>query len=90
MAEPPEVPSNLLASIPVTFLPALRYAEACLAPGQRNRLALLLRDLANRQGGNAEEEIKKIYADANSDLESHSMIGSVKDRAPRARDCRPW
>lgn len=31
--EPPEVPTDILESLPITFLPALRDAESCLAPG---------------------------------------------------------
>ena len=42
VAEPPEVPAKLLESLPITFLPALRNAEAALAPGYRSRLATLL------------------------------------------------
>ena len=34
-AEPPEVPTRLLESLPITFLPALRNAEESLAPGYR-------------------------------------------------------
>lgn len=77
MADPPEVPSNLLAYLPITFLPALRDAEASLAPGQRSRLALLLRDLAKRKGGNTQEEIKGIFSSANEKLESHKMVEGV-------------
>ncbi|MBI3530772.1 MAG: AAA family ATPase [Betaproteobacteria bacterium] len=78
VAEPPEVPTSLLESLPITFLPALRDAEAALAPGYRNRLALLLRDVAARKGGTTEAEIKKIYADANQTLEGHELIGDTK------------
>lgn len=77
-AEPPEVPTSLLESLPITFLPALRDAEAALAPGYRSRLALLLRDVAARKGGTTEAEIKKIYADANQMLEGHKLIGDTK------------
>jgi putative ATP-dependent endonuclease of the OLD family len=38
--ESPEVPSTLLESLPITFLPALRDAETYLAPGYRSRLTL--------------------------------------------------
>ncbi len=78
VAEPPEVPAGLLQSLPVTFLPALRDAEASLAPGYRSRLAALLRDVAARKGGTTEADIKKIYADANQTLEDHSLIGDTK------------
>jgi hypothetical protein len=72
--DPPEVPTKILESLPITFLPALRDAEASLAPGVRSRLARLLSDLADRRGGNAEVEIKDIYAKANEILEIHPLI----------------
>ena len=52
--DPPEVPGSILESLPITFLPALRDAEACLTPGYRSRLAVLLQDLAQRRGGDTE------------------------------------
>jgi len=77
--DPPEVPTKILESLPITFLPALRDAEASLAPGFRSRLARLLRDLAERKGGNAEADIKAIYARANEDLEVYPLIKDTKD-----------
>jgi len=80
-AEPPEVPTRLLESLPITFLPALRNAEESLAPGYRNRLASLLSDVAERQirlGGTTEEDIKKIFVRANQELEGHPLIGDTK------------
>ncbi len=76
-AEPPEVPAAILASLPITFLPALRKAEESLSPGYRSRLALLLRHLAVRRGGTTEDEIMKIYVDANQRLEEHPLIGGT-------------
>jgi putative ATP-dependent endonuclease of the OLD family len=77
--EAPEIPSKLLEALPVTFLPALRDAEASLAPGHRSRLALLLRDVALRQGGTAKSDIEAIYARANDELEQHSLISDTRD-----------
>jgi len=74
----PEVPSSILESLPITFLPALRDAEACLTPGYRSRLAILLQDLAQRRGGDTEDEIKRIYEDANRSLEAHPLISEVQ------------
>ena len=54
VTEQSEVPTALLESLPVTFLPAMRDAEACLTPGYRNRLAVLLHDKINRKGPDAE------------------------------------
>lgn len=78
VAESPEVPAELLSSLPITFLPALRDAEGALAPGYRNRLALLLRDLAERKGGDTKDEIEEIYSTANEQLEGHDLIKSTK------------
>jgi putative ATP-dependent endonuclease of OLD family len=77
-AEPPEVPTRLLESLPITFLPALRDAEAFLAPGYRSRLASLLRDMAARKGGTTEEEIELIYTKANKELEGNELIKETK------------
>ena len=77
-AEPPEVPTKILESLPVTFLPALRDAEASLAPGHRSRLALLLRDLAERKSGSDEADIVAIYTKANDDLEKQDLIRVTK------------
>ncbi len=77
--DPPEIPAKILESLPVTFLPALRDAEASLAPGSRSRLARLLRDLARRQDDDPESEIKAIYARANEDLEIHPLIKDTRD-----------
>jgi putative ATP-dependent endonuclease of the OLD family len=76
--EPPEVPGLLLGSLPITYLPALRDAEAALAPGQRSRLAQLFRDLIQRSGGATGEEIKGIFQAANQGLEDHTLIETVK------------
>jgi putative ATP-dependent endonuclease of OLD family len=73
-AEMPEIPTKLLGSIPVTFLPALRDAEAHLAPGHRSRLAVLLRDIAERKGGTTKDDIETIFTAANRGLESQPLI----------------
>ena len=73
-SESPEVPTKLLESLPITFLPALRDAEASLAPGYRSRLALLLRDVAKRKGGMMRDAIEKIFEDANKELENQPLI----------------
>lgn len=77
--EPSEAPTRLLESLPITFLPALRNAEASLAPGHRNRLALLLSDLAERRGGSAKPEIEAIFASANRALETHALISETSE-----------
>ena len=78
VSEAPEVPTKILESLPVTFLPALRDATASLAPGYKSRLVPLLRDLAERMGGTTKAEIEAIYADANRDLEGRRLISDTK------------
>jgi putative ATP-dependent endonuclease of the OLD family len=77
-AESPDVPARLLEALSITFLPALRDAEAYLAPGYRSRLASLLRDLAERKGASVVEGIKKIYTVANAQLEGQSLIKETR------------
>jgi putative ATP-dependent endonuclease of OLD family len=76
-SEPHEVPSSLLESLPITFLPALRDAEAYLAPGYRSRLAVLLRDLAERPGSDAKDQILNIFTTANQALEERPLISNT-------------
>jgi putative ATP-dependent endonuclease of OLD family len=78
-AEPTEIPTKILESLPITFLTALRDAEASLAPGYRSRLALLLRDLAMRKGGNAQADIENIYRKANDELEKRPLISETRE-----------
>lgn len=77
VSEAPEVPTALLESLPVTFLPALRNAEECLAPGYRSRLALLLREMADRGSPNTEADIMAIYTTANAALEAHPLVSET-------------
>lgn len=78
-AEPPPVPAELLNSLPITFLPALRSAETALSPGHRSRLALMLRDLAQRSSDNPKEPIEKIFKDANTALEEQKLISDAQE-----------
>lgn len=75
--EQPEIPTPILESLPITFLPALRDAEAALAPGYRSRLALLLRDIIKRDKSNAKEEIVAIFSNANNKLENQEIISET-------------
>ncbi|MFL6313102.1 MAG: ATP-dependent nuclease [Terriglobales bacterium] len=77
-AEPSEVPTKILQSLPITYLPALRDAEAYLTPGHRSRLASLLRYVASRKGEQTEEKIKEIYTTANQQLEAESLISETR------------
>jgi putative ATP-dependent endonuclease of OLD family len=73
------VPAEILESLPITFLQALRDAEAALEPGSKSRLALLLRDLAERPGSTAQTDILEIFQSANEKLEKHNLIRGVKE-----------
>lgn len=77
--EPPEVPAAILESLPITFLPALRDAEAALAPGYRSRLALLLRDLAERPGSTARDNLLDIFNRANGELEKLDLVKATTE-----------
>jgi putative ATP-dependent endonuclease of OLD family len=77
--EPPEVPTELLKSLPITFLPALRDADASLAPGYKSRLALLLKDLLDRQGDQEKEKFLRIFAVANRRLERRPVVRDVRE-----------
>ncbi len=72
-----EVPARILESLPITFLPALRDAEACLAPGYRSRLAPLLREQVSRHP-QAEDKLKKIFYVANRRLERQQVVSSIR------------
>lgn len=78
VAEAPEVPTKILGSLPLTFLPALRDAEACLAPGHRSRLAQLLRETARKQGKLTEDTIVEIFKNANREFEEHPLVQSTR------------
>ncbi len=77
-ADSPEIPAKILEQLPITFLPALRDAEAALAPGARSRLAKLLEDLAGRSGKESESQIEAIFDTANRQLEGHPLIDKVR------------
>jgi len=70
----PDVPSEILAALSVTFLPALRDAEEQLAPGPRSRLAQMLRDISLRGGDAQKDPIEQIFREANSKLEEEPLL----------------
>ena len=76
-ANAPDVPSEVLAALSITFLPALRNAEEHLAPGPRSRLALMLRDVARRGDADSRTAIEAIFERANADLETDDLITGV-------------
>lgn len=79
-----------LQALPVTFLPALRSAEAALTPGYKNRIAHLFRDRIERQDDASSKAEKNrmvsIYDQANKDLLRLEVVDSVqKDLRGRVR-----
>lgn len=76
--ESTEVPVEILQSLPVTFLTALRDAEECLAPGYKSRLATLIKEVALREGPERRKEIEAIYAKANDSLEELTLISTIQ------------
>lgn len=77
-ADKAAVPSEILEALPITFLPALRDAEAALTPGYKSRLALLFRDLAVADA-TEKEAIEEIFETANVALEGRPLITGVRD-----------
>lgn len=72
------VPQEILEALPITFLPALRDAEAALTPGYKSRLALLFRDLTVADA-TEKEKIEEIFKTANAALEGRPLITGVRD-----------
>ena len=70
--------AQILESLSVTYLPALRDAEAALAPGVKSRLALLLKDMVRRAAGTTKTDIENIFLNANQELEAQPLISKVK------------
>lgn len=79
------IPNEILEALPVTFLPALRDAEAALSPGSRSRLARLLEDYAREHGGDEHEpRIRQIFEDANAALHKERLISTVAGKLRKA------
>jgi len=79
-------PPEVLAQLPVTFLPALRDAEAALTPGNRSRLAHLLQDLARRDKSTPADKIEGIFREANSKLEQENLLHVVRSALRASRN----
>jgi putative ATP-dependent endonuclease of OLD family len=76
------IPNEILESLPVTFLPALRDAEAALSPGSRSRLARLLEDYPRDHASDDDHEtrIRGIFEQANTTLHQDALISTVTGR----------
>jgi putative ATP-dependent endonuclease of the OLD family len=71
------IPEDVIQSLPVTMLGALRDAASALQPGRFSRLARLLKLLANDQDKTA---LEQIIQTANSALEGNPFISEVQGR----------
>jgi putative ATP-dependent endonuclease of OLD family len=71
----PQVPPEILESLPVSFVPALRDAGSALSPGPRSRLARLMESLATKTD---EAAITGIFTTANEGLSKQALIGKVQ------------
>lgn len=69
------ISEDVLQSIPVTMLEALRNATSALQPGRQSRLARVLKVLATNS---QREDIAKILQIANEALEKDAFIGTVQ------------
>jgi putative ATP-dependent endonuclease of OLD family len=67
-----QVPEDVMQSIPVTLLHALRDAGAHLVPGRSNRLISLLQELASDAG--EQDALVKILHEANLQLEANPLV----------------
>ncbi len=75
-----QIPTEILEALPVTFLPALRDAEAALTPGNRSVLARVLRDLSKRGGDDYYQDFETIFEKANEQLKDQPLIQTVEGR----------
>lgn len=75
--EMPEIPHRILENIPITYLPALRDAEAALAPGYKSRLATLLRDMAKKSDGSASMRFEGLFKTANDAVSADALVQKV-------------
>lgn len=71
------VPDEVLQSVPLTLLGALRDALVALSPGRTSRLGRLLRAVASDEQKKA---IQSILQKANSDLETDTLITDVEEK----------
>ena len=82
-----EVPPEVLQSIPLTFLPALRDAESALSPGRSSRLAKLLENVSRTEPEEDHEStVVEIFKTANEDLASHPLVREVEKRLSENAD----
>jgi len=75
--EMPEIPHRILENIPITYLPALRDAEAALAPGYKSRLATLLRDMSKKSDEAASTRFEGLFKTANDAVSADALVQKV-------------
>jgi putative ATP-dependent endonuclease of OLD family len=78
--EQPQVPAEILEALPVTFLPALRDADAALMPGSRSKLARVLELWAKKRGTDDEKKFKEIFEAANKALGEEPLVTTIQSK----------
>ncbi len=71
------IPDDVLQSVPVTMLGALRDAASALQPGRQSRLARLLKTLATKD---EQASVSAIIKTANDALETNKFIKNVQTK----------
>jgi putative ATP-dependent endonuclease of OLD family len=71
------IPEDVLQSLPITILGALRDAASALQPGRFSRLARLLKTLAQHQD---RSDVEAIIKTANDALEANTFITGIQTR----------
>ncbi len=75
--EETQVPQELLSKLPVTYLQALRNAEAALAPGYKSKIASLLSEIATRSAEDPKDRVQQIVKQANDSLIGLEFVGNA-------------
>lgn len=71
------VPEDVLQSVPITLLEALRDALSALVPGRQSRLGRLLEASANEED---KSQIQGIIESANKQLQSNKLIKDAEEK----------
>lgn len=72
------IPQEILESLPLILLPALRNAEDALTPGNKSMLARVLEYLSKKVPGEHDQDIEKIFLEANNSLEKQDLISTLQ------------
>lgn len=81
------VPDEILQSVPVTILDALRNSLTSLQPGRQSRLARLLKALATDDN---KRTIQEILNRANTELEQDDFVTGVRSKIRESYEDAAW